>query len=121
MLLHFPLSFPANYIVDKYGIKSGVYIAAFFLLLGSWFRCLINTGGGTFWLSIVGAICVGTANPFIINSLNKVSANWFYPSERPGVTSFLSFFSVVTGLFGILIPGIWFSGYICEPGNCSEE
>lgn len=82
MLLHFPLSFPANYVVDKYGIKAGVIVAGIFLLIGSWIRCLVNVNGGSFGFSIVGAICVGTANPFIINSLNKVSSNWFYPSQR---------------------------------------
>lgn len=121
MLLHFPLSFPANYIVDKFGIKAGVIIAGFLLLAGSWVRCLINMGGNSFWISIVGAICVGTANPFIINSLNKVSANWFYPSDRPAVTSFLSFFSTVTGLIGIILPGFWFGTYTCKPGNCDYE
>lgn len=78
MLLHFPLSFPANYIVDKYGIKMGVLIAGVLLFLAGWVRCLVNVVG--FGISIVGAVLVGTANPFIINSLNKVSANWFYPS-----------------------------------------
>lgn len=80
MLLHFPLSFPANFVVDKWGIKAGVLVAGTFLLIGSWIRCLVNTNDGSFGYSIAGAVCVGTANPFIINSLNKVSSNWFYPS-----------------------------------------
>ena len=40
-----------------------------------------------------------------------VSSNWFYPSSRAGVTGFLSFFSTVTGVLGLVIPGIYFSGY----------
>lgn len=42
MLLHFPISFPANYILEKYGVKVGVNIAAGLCLFGSWLRCLLN-------------------------------------------------------------------------------
>lgn len=48
MLLHFPLSFPANFVVDRYGIKAGLIVAGFFLLIGSWVRCLVNVNGGSF-------------------------------------------------------------------------
>lgn len=82
MLFHFPLSFPANFVVDKYGIRTGLWIAGICLMLGSWIRCLVNVNGEHFWLSIVGAVLVGIANPFIINGLNKVSGNWFYPADR---------------------------------------
>lgn len=44
MILHAPISFPANYIVDKYGVKAGIVIAAFFCTAGTWIRCLINVG-----------------------------------------------------------------------------
>lgn len=76
------ISFPANYIVDKYGVKAGIVIAAFFCTLGTWIRCLINVGDNGFWFALLGQFCVGVANPFVINSLNKVSANWFYPGDR---------------------------------------
>jgi len=50
-------------------------------MLGTWIRCLVNVSNG-FWFALLGQFCVGIANPFIINSLNKVSANWFYPADR---------------------------------------
>jgi FLVCR family feline leukemia virus subgroup C receptor-related protein len=42
MLVHVPFSFPANYIVDKYGTKVGNTIACVFTLAGSWMKILIN-------------------------------------------------------------------------------
>ena len=46
-----------------------------------------------------------------MNSLNKVSANWFYPKDRAGVTVFLCFFNSITQLIGLVMPGIMFEGY----------
>ena len=54
MILHPPLSFPANYIVDKYGIRAGIIVASIFCIIGSWTRCLINTGKNGFWFVILG-------------------------------------------------------------------
>ena len=109
LIVYIPISFPANYIVDKYGIRTAMITASIFCITGWWVKCLINTGG--FWFAILGQLLVGLINPVITNSLNKVSANWFYPEDRVGVTVFLSFFGVISLLMGILMPGIWFKGY----------
>lgn len=49
-----------------------------------------------------------------------VSSNWFYPTSRAAVTGFLSFFSTVTGVIGLVIPGVYFSGYTYK-GDTSEN
>ena len=54
MLLHMPMSFPANYIVDKYGVRAGIIIASIFSIFGSWIRCFINTTDDGFWFAITG-------------------------------------------------------------------
>ena len=101
LIVHLPLSFPANYIVDKYGIRTAMIIASIFCITGCWVRCLINTGG--FWFAILGQLLVGIVNPMITNSLNKVSTNWFYPEDRVGVTVFLSSLGTISLLMGILM------------------
>ncbi|KAL4477768.1 hypothetical protein ABPG72_018942 [Tetrahymena utriculariae] len=108
MIMHVPVSFPANFIVDKYGTKVGNTIACVFSLAACWIRCLVNK---SFAFAIIGQLLVGCANPFLINAINKISSNWFYPSSRAAVTGFLSFFSTVTGVVGLVIPGIYFAGY----------
>ena len=112
LIVCIPISFPANYIVDKYGIRTAMIIASIFCITGCWVRCLINTGG--FWFAILGQLLVGIANPMITNSLNKVSANWFYPEDRVGVTVFLSFSGTISCLLGILMPEIWFKEYTTD-------
>lgn len=54
MIMHAPVSFPANYIVDKYGVRAGIIIASIFCILGSWIRCLINSVNHGFWFAIAG-------------------------------------------------------------------
>jgi FLVCR family feline leukemia virus subgroup C receptor-related protein len=68
MIVHVPISFPANYVVDKYGTKIGNTIACLFSILGSWLKCLINVN---FNYAILGQLCVGIANPFILNAISK--------------------------------------------------
>ena len=110
--MYLPISFPANYIVDKYGIRTAMIIASIFCITGCWVRCLINTGG--FRFAILGQLLIGIVNPMITNSLNKVSANWFYPEDRVGVTVFLSFSGTISCLLGILMPEIWFKEYTTD-------
>jgi len=76
MILHVPISFLANYVVDKCGCRAGALISGLFLLFGCWTRLLVKYNFA--WVYI-GQVCVGVANPFSINVLNKISANWFYP------------------------------------------
>lgn len=54
----------------------------------------------------------GEHDVIIVNK--KVSSNWFYPSQRGSVTGILSFFSTVTGVVGLLLPGFYFSGYVAS-------
>jgi len=54
MMLHLPVSIPANYIVDKYGVKTGIVIAAILCIIGSWIRCLINVFSHGFWFALLG-------------------------------------------------------------------
>ncbi|EGR32652.1 major facilitator superfamily protein, putative [Ichthyophthirius multifiliis] len=108
MFFHIPISFPANFIVDKYGTKAGNTIACILTLTGSWLRLLINKN---FNYAILGQVFVGIANPFIVNSMNKISNNWFYPIQRPIITGILSFSSIITGVIGLVIPGIYFQSY----------
>ncbi|EGR33456.1 major facilitator superfamily protein, putative [Ichthyophthirius multifiliis] len=114
MIVHVPMSFPANFVVEKYGTKIGNTICCFFALLSCWTKCLINYN---FNYAILGQFFVGCANPFMINSISKFSCNWFYPSQRAAVTSLLSFFSTVSGIIGLLIPGIFFSKYDASKDN----
>ena len=118
LALHAPVSFPANYIVDKHGVKVGIMIGAILCTIGSWIRVFINKN---FVFVIIGQVFLGCANPFIINCLNKVSANWFFPTNRPMVKSILSFFSTITGLGVLLLPGVWFMSYDFPPKDQEDN
>ncbi len=38
-----PLIFPANYLIENYGITIPVYIASITLVIGAWIRMFVNT------------------------------------------------------------------------------
>lgn len=38
-----PLIFPANYLIENYGIRIPVYIASSTLVIGAWIRIFVNT------------------------------------------------------------------------------
>ena len=72
MIVHVPVSFPANFIVEKYGTKVGNTIGCVFALAACWVKLLINQD---FLYVILGQFLVGCSNPFIINAISKSKNN----------------------------------------------
>lgn len=79
ILMHPFFTFPAAYVIDRKGVRSGIIVGSVLSLLGLSLRMLINNG---FWIVIVGQVLAGIGRPFILNCQAKVSANWFRASKR---------------------------------------
>lgn len=41
-MLFLPVNFPSTYILDRFGLRVGVFIGILLSVLGLWLRCLIN-------------------------------------------------------------------------------
>lgn len=54
-LLYIPFNFPANYIMDKYGMVIPTLISSFFVIFGGWTRLLIVGNTDFIWIT-VGAL-----------------------------------------------------------------
>ena len=67
---------PANYILDKYGIRFGYILGNSLYLLGIILCCLVNLA---FPMLIVGYLFICAGQPFIINIPAKFAACWFLP------------------------------------------
>ena len=63
--MHPFMTFPANSILDKFGIRRGVVYGVFLATLGVWLRVLINWH---FYFVFLGMAIAGIARPFIINA-----------------------------------------------------
>ena len=107
-LMHPVFTFPASYVIDTYGTKTGITVGASLALIGVSMRMLVNQ---SFAFVIIGQVIAGIGRPFILNCQAKISANWFSAKTRGGITQLLTLVLNVSLVVGILIPGFVFHGY----------
>ncbi|MCD6347233.1 MAG: MFS transporter [Bacteroidales bacterium] len=79
MVIYILISFPASYIIDTYGIKSGLSIGA--ILLGI-FSMLKAIYASNFTVVVIAQIGLAIAQPFILNAITAVTVRWFPLRER---------------------------------------
>lgn len=113
-LMHPLFTFPASYVIDTYGTRVGIALGSSLAIVGVTIRMLINKGFA--WV-IVGQVIAGIGRPFILNCQAKISANWFTAESRGKVTQILTLVLNVSLVLGLLIPGIFFTGYKPTPND----
>lgn len=79
MIVYVVVSIPASWIIDKYGIRVGVGIGAVFTGV---FGLLRGLAGPDYHLLLIAQIGIAVGQPFILNSITKLSARWFPIEER---------------------------------------
>lgn len=79
MITYIFLSFPASWVIDKYGFRIAVSIGAVFMAVFSIARGLV---GANYGLVLACSIGIAIGQPFLMNSWTKVPANWFSQDER---------------------------------------
>jgi fucose permease len=76
-ILHPISTVPANWILDKFGMKVGSTIGSGLVICGVWLRVMIEVKNPTFVL--IGSILAAIGNVFILNSPSILGNNWFKP------------------------------------------
>jgi FLVCR family feline leukemia virus subgroup C receptor-related protein len=107
-LMHPIFTFPASYVIDTFGTRTGITVGATLVLIGAGMRGLVNYN---FLFVIAGQIIAGIGRPFILNCQAKISANWFTAKSRGKITQILTLILNVSLVIGIVIPGFFFRGY----------
>ena len=79
MLVFLLLSLPASYVIDTYGIKKGIGLAAIFTIIGSVIKAF---GASSLMTVFIGQVFLSIAQPFILNGITALSARWFPINER---------------------------------------
>lgn len=79
MLVYIPLSIPASWVIDTYGIRIGVGAGA--ILLGV-FGLLRGLYAANYLMVVIFTIGIAMAQPFLLNAQTKVAARWFAIDER---------------------------------------
>lgn len=72
------INMPANYILDKKGIKFGFMVGNGIYLVGIVLSCCINAGFG---FVIGGYLIFVMGQPFILNIPAKIATYWFFPDN----------------------------------------
>ncbi len=100
MIAYIPITFLASWIIDKYDFRIGAGIGA---LLAGIFGFLRFFAGNDYTMLLIFQIGIAIGQPFVLNSITRLSANWFPESERTTATG-LSMISQFIGIMlGVLI------------------
>jgi MFS family permease len=101
----------ANYVIDKLGPRRSIQICLIIEILGCFVRTIKSED--VFFMGL-GQSIIGIGNPFVTNSLSKVSNQWFTPQKRVKMTSIMSS-SYMFGLsFGFLLTSMVWSVEVSE-------
>jgi MFS family permease len=98
MAVYLLVSIPASIIIEKVGIHAGVGIGA--VLMGL-FGYLRGVFAGDLVLVIVMQCGIAVAQPFILNAITKVAADWFPLEERAtasGIPTLAQFIGIVLAM-----------------------
>ena len=109
MIAYIPVTFLASWLIDKYDFRIGAGIGA---LLAGIFGFLRFFAGNDYMLVLLFQIGIAIGQPFVLNSITRLSANWFPESERTSATGL----SLISQFIGIML-GVLITPFIFEALN----
>lgn len=96
MATYVPCVFPSNYLMDHYGLKTGLLTGIALTAVGA----VVRIGAFySFYFALLGQGIASLAQPLLLNAPPKLSATWFSPTSRPLATTI----GVASGSVGIAI------------------
>jgi len=111
MITYIPVSFIATWFINKFGFRMGVGLGA---IINGVFGFLRALAGPNYLLVLLIQIMISISQPFFLNSVSLLSANWFPESERTKATG-LSIISQFLGIaLGMILTPILVVNYSFE-------
>ena len=98
MIVYIFISFPASWVIDTYGIRTGIGIGAVLTGVFGMMRGLFATD---YTLVLIAQTGIAIGQPFILNSITKLAARWFPIHERAtasGLGTLAMFLGVIIGI-----------------------
>jgi len=103
LIVYIPVTFFATWLIDKYDFKVGTGIGALFMGVFGFLRFF---AGNNYILVLTFQIGIAIAQPFLLNTVTKLSANWFPETERTTATG-ISLIAIFIGIaLGMVITPI---------------
>ena len=100
MVVYLVMSFPASYIIDTYGIRTGLGIGAIML---AGFSLAKAAFAHSFTGVVIAQSGLAIAQPFILNAVTAVTARWFPLYERGMAAGLLSLAQYVGIIIAMLV------------------
>ncbi|KAL4479915.1 hypothetical protein ABPG74_020431 [Tetrahymena malaccensis] len=107
-ILFLPVTFPVSFVLEKFGMRASVYIAAVIIIASVWIRLLVNVN---YYYTLLAHIMMGLGFPFTQNMVTKLSLVWFRTDKRQMITQILMVLTMVVMLISSLLPGLWMKDY----------
>ncbi len=98
MIVYLVVSIPASWIIDTWGIRAGVGAG---VVLTGVFGMLRGLFASDYNLLLLFQIGIAIGQPFLLNSITKVSSRWFPVSERAtasGLGTLAMYFGILLGM-----------------------
>ena len=100
MVAFLVVSFPASYIIDTYGIRTGLAIGAVLLAV---FSLIKASFAHSFTGVVIAQIGLAIAQPFILNGVTAVTARWFPLYQRGMAAGLLALAQYVGIIIAMLV------------------
>jgi len=100
MVAFLVVSFPASYIIDTYGIRTGLAIGAVLLAVFSLIKAAF---AHSFTGVVIAQIGLAIAQPFILNGVTAVTARWFPLYQRGMAAGLLALAQYVGIIIAMLV------------------
>ena len=113
-VFHPIFAFPANYVLDKFGMRGGCIFGGILVIIGVWLRTLTKVDEPQWCL--LGSALTAFGNIFILNSPSIIANNWFRVESVPKIISIAVLFNLISVTIGASLPGL-----ILSPESTAEE
>ena len=100
MLAFLVMSFPASYVIDTYGIKTGLAVGAVMLAVFSLVKAAF---AHSFTGVVIAQTGLALAQPFILNGVTAVTARWFPLYERGMAAGLLALAQYIGIIIAMLV------------------
>jgi len=108
MLVYIVVSMPASYIIDTYGIRTGIGAGA--ALIGA-FGLLKGLYAFNYTMVVLSQVGLAVAQPFILNAYTRVAANWFPMEERATATGLAALSQYLGIIVAMAVTPVLVHGY----------
>ncbi|WP_108125146.1 MFS transporter [Saccharospirillum mangrovi] len=98
MLVFLLLSFPASYVIDTFGLRTGLFIGGGLLALFSVIKAI---GSGSLLMVLLAQTGLAVAQPFLLNAITAMTMHWFPEKERAlaaGLAVFAQYFGMLAAM-----------------------